>query len=93
MQKEQLKEDGNYELIKFIDSKAKTFYRVQENKYGEEWDWSDYTDPDEASKEFDDIVAFIKASEEEEKQQKEALKEEHGEEAESHREFLDKVSG
>ena len=92
MIKDILKEDGNYVLIK-LWANGKTNYRVQENKYGEEWDWSDYTDLNEATEEFDAIIAFVKEAEEQEKLQEEAREEAHGEEAKSHGEFLDKVSG
>ncbi len=87
MIKKELIKDGNYVLIE-LWANGKTNYRVQENKYGEEWDWSDYTDLDEAKEEFEAIVAFVEASKEKEAQKKA----EHKDESEHYDDFQDKVT-
>ena len=51
MIKETLKEDGNFVIIK-LWSNGKTDYRVQENKYGEEWEWDDFKTLEQAEKDF-----------------------------------------
>lgn len=64
IRKEILKEDGNYQVIKIWMS-GETYYRVQENRYGAEWDWEDFGLEEDAIKSFDEIIAK-KASENEE---------------------------
>ena len=64
IRKEILKEEGNYQVIKIWMS-GKTYYRVQENRYGTEWDWEDFGLEEDAIKSFDEIISK-KTSEDEE---------------------------
>lgn len=62
MLKETLKEEGNFVIIK-LWAQGKTDYRVQENKYGVEFDWDDFDDLKDAEKAFDIKIEEVKQEE------------------------------
>lgn len=73
MLKETLKEEGNFVIIK-LWAQGKTDYRVQENKYGVEFDWDDFDDLKDAEKAFDIKIEEVKQEEAKKKAEAEQAK-------------------